>query len=169
VSEEDPSIGLFNVTCASCQNIFPAEDGKCTCGARLGDLKLDIDKMLGRIYDYHVADKDDRALDVIFDVFWHLHAKFDIMNEILTKVDLTKVDEGIMVCFMIQTFKYSKQVPAHVSFCIRVAERMKEIGRTEEDIHDLVDNYMDVGNYWESMAAYGAPEWLSGPNPNKVP
>lgn len=162
---EDPSAGLFTVTCDGCQKIFAAEDGKCSCGLVKGKLQIDIDKMLNRIYDLHAVDKDSHALDVVFDVFWQLHTKFDIMSEILSKVDLTKIDEGIMVGFMVQTFKYSKQVTSHVEFCHKVAARMREIGRSEEDIHDLVDNYLDVGDYWESMKAYGAPEWLSGPKP----
>lgn len=162
---EDPSGGLFIVECESRKSVFPAENGKCFCGLAKGKLLLDIDKMLSRVYDYHTADEDDRALDVVFDVFWQLHTKFDVMSDILSKVDMTKIDEGIMVAFMVQTFKYSKQVSSHVEFCNRVAARMREIGRTEEDIHDLVDNYLDAGDYWESMKVYGAPEWLSGPKP----
>jgi hypothetical protein len=101
----------------------------------------------------------------VFDVFWNLHAKWDVMNEILTKVDVTKLNESLMVGFMVQTFKYIKQVPAHLEFCDRVAVRLKEIGLSDKEIADLVDNYRETGDYWESMKAYGAPEWLSGPKP----
>jgi len=162
---EQPSDGLFIVECEGCKSVFPAENGKCFCGLIKGKLLLDIDKMLDRVYNLHASDKDDAALDVVFDVFWQLHAKFDIMNNILSKVDLTKIDESIMVGFMVQTFKYSKQVPEHTAFCNKVAARMKEIGRSDEDIHDIVDNYVDAGDYWESMKTLGAPEWLTGPKP----
>lgn len=166
VSErEDLSAGLFTVVCDDCQNVFPAEDGKCTCGLAKGKLQLDIDKMLNRVYDKHVQGKEAGAIDVIFEVFWQLHNKWDIMNEILIKADVSKLDGSLLVGFMVQTFKYIKQVPAHLDFCDRAAARMKEMGYDDERIHDLVDNYRETGDYWESMKAYGAPEWLSGPKP----
>jgi hypothetical protein len=105
-------------------------------------------------------------MDVVFDVYWNLYDKFDIMNNILAKADVSKLDGGLLVGFMTQTFKYIKQVPNHVPFCDRAAARMKEMGYDDKRIHDLVDRYRETGNYWESMKAYGAPEWLSGPKPH---
>jgi len=163
--KEDASGGLFTVTCEACKNVYPAEDRKCSCGLSKGELKLDIDKMLNRIYEQAASGAKRDGIDVIFDVFWNLHAKWDIMNEILTKADVSKLNESLMVAFMVQTFKYIKQVPAHLEFCDRSAARMKELGLTDEEIEDLVGNYRETGDYWESMKAYGAPEWLSGPKP----
>ena len=164
---EDPSAGLFTVTCDACKTVFPAENMKCSCGAQKGELKLDVDKMLNRIYEQIVTnEKRSRdGVDVVFDVFWNLHAKWDIMNEILTKADVSKLNENLLVAFMVQTFKYIKQVPAHTNFCDRAEIRLRELGLTEEEIHDLVDNYRETGDYWESMKTLGAPEWLSGPKP----
>lgn len=163
--KEDPSGGLFTVTCEACENVFPAEDGKCSCGLSKGALKLDIDKMLSRIYEQCASGEKRDGIDVVFDVFWNLHAKWDVMNEILTKADVSKLNESLMVAFMVQTFKYIKQVPAHLDFCDRSAARMKELGLSDEEVEDLVGNYRETGDYWESMKAYGAPEWLSGPKP----
>lgn len=162
---EDPSAGLFTVTCEACKNVFPAEDRKCSCGLSKGELKLDIDKMLNRIYEKCASGKRADGLDTVFDVFWNLHAKWDLMNEILTKADVTKLNESLMVGFMVQTFKYIKQVPAHLEFCDRAEAQMRVLGKSEEEIEDLVGNYRETGDYWESMKAYGAPEWLSGPKP----
>jgi hypothetical protein len=163
--KESPSDGLFTVTCEACKNVFPAEDRKCSCGLSKGELKLDIDKMLARIYEQSATESKRDGIDVIFDVFWNLHAKWDVMNEILTKADVSKLNEALMVAFMVQTFKYIKQVPAHLVFCDRAAARMKELGLTDKEVEDLVGNYRETGDYWESMKVYGAPEWLSGPKP----
>ncbi len=160
-----PSDGLFVVVCDNCKTSFPAEAGKCSCGTVKGELKLDIDKMLNRVYDLHAEGKHAHAMDVVFDVYWNLYNKWDIMNEILTKADVSKLDGGLLVGFMVQTFKYIKKVPAHLDFCDRAAARMKEMGYDDKRIHDLVDRYRETGDYWESMATYGAPEWLSGPKP----
>lgn len=160
---DDPSAGLFTVQCDGCKAIFPAENRKCSCGATKGELKLDVDKMLNRIYDKHAQGKEAGAIDVIFDVFWNLHTKWDFMNEILTKADVSKLDGSLLVGFMVQTFKYIKQVPAHLDFCDRAAARMKEMGYDDKRIHDLVDRYRETGDYWKNMA--GVPTWLSGPRP----
>jgi hypothetical protein len=121
--------------------------------------------MLNRIYERCASGKRADGLDIVFDVFWNLHAKWDLMNEILTKADVTKLNESLMVGFMVQTFKYIKQVPAHLEFCDRAEAQMRILGKSEEEIEDLVGNYRETGDYWESMKAYGAPEWLSGPKP----
>jgi hypothetical protein len=156
--------GLFTVLC-DCGTEFPAENEKCACGLEKGQLKLDIDKFLNRVYDLHTQNRDDRALDVVFETFWHLNDKFDLMNEILGKVDLTKVDEGIMVGFMVQTFKYIAQVPNHLIFLKKVEARMKEIGRSDRDIAEITQGFRETGDYWKNMKELGAPAWLSGPKP----
>jgi hypothetical protein len=163
--KEFPSDGLFTVTCETCHNVFPAEDRACSCGQSKGELKLDIDKMLNRIYEKKESGRKADGIDVIFDVFWNLHAKWDMMNEILTKADVSRLNESLMVAFMVQTFKYIKKVPAHLEFCDRAAARMKELGLSDKEIEDLVGNYRETGNFWDSMKELGAPEWLSGPKP----
>lgn len=160
----DPE-GLFTVAC-KCGVEFPAEDGKCSCGLSQGELKLNVDLMLDKIYRFHQADQDPRAIDVIFNTFWHLYKKFDLMNEILTKVDVDKLDEGLMVSLMVQTFRYAKQIPAHALFCNRVVVKLKEIGIPDEEVYELVANYRSTGDYWDNMRALGAPEWLTGPKPS---
>lgn len=162
--KESSSNGLFTVDC-DCGKTFPAEDGKCSCGLSKGKLHLDIDKMLEKIYQYHADGKQDSAMDVVFDVYWQLYNMFDVMNDILAKVDVSKLDGAILVGFMTQTFKYIKQVPNHLDFCDRVAARMRELGYDDKRIHDLVDRSRTTGSYWEDMKTLGAPEWLSGPKP----
>ncbi len=162
-----PSDGLFTVACDNCKNVFPAEDGKCSCGAVKGELKLDIPQFLNRVYSLVEDESKPNAagLDVVFDVFWQLYNKWDIMNDIMGQVDVNRLNETLMVGFMVQTFKYIKVVPNHLTFCDKAAVRMKELGLDDKRIHDLVDRYRETGDYWESMKAYGAPEWLSGPKP----
>lgn len=161
----NPSEKLFTVECDACKNIFFAEDMKCSCGEQKGQLRLDVDAFLERVYAKLADGKDDRAMDVVFDTFWQLYDKFDIMNEIMAKADVSKLDGGLLVGFMTQTFKYIAQVPAHLDFCDRAAARMKDLGYDDKRIHNLVDRYRETGSYWEDMKALGAPAWLSGPKP----
>lgn len=163
--KKDPAAGLFTVDC-ECGTTFVVEDIVCpSCKRMKGKLKLNIEEMLNRVYDLYIQDKDDRAMDVIFDVFWNLYNNFDIMNDILTKVDLTKIDEGLMLGFMTNTFKYSNQVSAYTEFCARVIARMRKIGRSEKDIHAMTQGLFDATDFWKDMDALGAPEWLTGPRP----
>jgi hypothetical protein len=159
-----PSDGLFTIECNTCKSVFKAEDKACACGNVEGDLKLDIDQMLNRIYDLHAAGKQSASIDVVFDVYWNLYKRFDIMNEILSKTDVSKLDGGLLVSFLAQTFKYIDQVPAHIDFCDRAAARMKDMGYDDKRIHDLVDRYRETGDYWKKME--GIPAWLSGPKPD---
>jgi hypothetical protein len=162
---DEPSDGLFTVKCDSCKTVFPAEAGKCPCGAAKGTLQLDIDKMFNRIYELVDQKKKAEAIDVVFDVFWQLHDKFDMMNDILSKADVMKLDISLMVCLLTQTFKYDKQVPNHVVFCKRVEDRARELGESEERISRLLQGLRGSGEYWKDMEALGAPAWLSGPKP----
>lgn len=161
-----PSDGLFTVVCERCSTVFPAEAGKCnSCGERKGDLKLDIDQMLKRVYDFMADAREDEAADVVFDVFYNLYSKFDLMSEVLSKVDVSKLNSHLMLAFMVQTFRYAKQVPSHLDFCDRCAKEMKNQGMEDARIHSLVDRYRQAGNYWDDMKMLGAPEWLTGPKP----
>lgn len=161
----NPSEGLFTVLC-ECGTIFPAEVGACDiCKTSKGELKLNIDKMLDRVYELHTQDKDSRAMDVVFDTFWQLYDKYDIMNDIMGRVDMLKIDEGLMVGFMVQTFKYVKKIPNHAVFCDRAAARMRELGADDKRVHDLVDHYRETGNYWENMRAYGVQGGFMGGPP----
>jgi len=162
----DPSGGLFTVDC-ECGTTFVVEDIVCpSCHKMKGTLKLHIPKFLTRVYTFSEEDQDDDALDVIFDVFWNLHNKFDIMNDILGQLDFNKLNENLMVGLMTQTFKYAQQVPNHKILCDKSEARMREQGADDKLIHDLVDPYrVDAEKYWKDMEAFGAPEWLTGPKP----
>ena len=165
--KKDPSAGLFTVECDGCKTVFPAENMKCSCGATKGELRLDVPVFLARVYSL-VEDEDkpnSAGLDIVFDVFWNLYSKWDIMNDIMSQVDVNRLNETLMVGFMVQTFKYIKKVPAHLGFCDRAAVRMKELGLDDKRIHDLVDRYRDTGDYWKNMESLGAPTWLTGPKP----
>lgn len=164
---DDPSAGLFTVECDGCKTIFPAENRKCSCGAVKGELRLDVPKFLERVYSL-VEDESKsnaRALDVVFDVFFNLYDKWDIMNDIMGQADVKRLNESLMVGFMVQTFKYIKRVPNHLTFCDKSAVRMKELGLDDKRIHDLVDRYRETGDYWKNMSSLGAPSWLTGPKP----
>lgn len=164
--EKFPSDGLFTVVCERCSTIFPAEVGKCTsCGERKGNLKLDIDQMLNRVYDALSKGEEDDAADIVFDVFYNLYSRFDLMSDVLAKVDVAKLNSHLMLAFMVQTFRYIKQVPSHLDFCDRCAKEMKKQGMEDARIHSLVDRYRETGKYWDDMKMLGAPEWLTGPKP----
>ncbi len=164
--KEKSSDGLFTVTCDVCRGLFPAENGACECGVNKGELNLDIDKMLNRVYELVAANKIDPAIDIVFDVFWQLYNKFDIMNNILDKVNMSKLDSNLLVAFLTQTFKYAEQISNHNIFCDKAANRLREMGYDEDKIHRLVDDFRSAGNYWNNMSALGAPESLTGPKPH---
>lgn len=141
------------------------ENTHCECGSTKGELHLDIDKMLNRVYELTAANKIDRAIDVVFDVFWQLHDKFEIMNSILDKANLSKLDSNLIVGFLVQTFKYIEQVPNHFSFADKAQTRLLELGFSEMSAKKLLLPYRDTGDFWINMEAYGAPESLTGPKP----
>lgn len=161
--------GLFTVVC-KCGQIFAAEVGQCVCGKKTGDLKLNIPEMLNRVYNSdEESDTTDDAISLVIEVFWNLFDCYDIMNDVLLQADVSKLNKSLLVTFMAQTFKYSEQVPAHTEFCNRVIVRMRELGSTEEQIKRSTSGLLGAGKYWEDMKMFGAPTWLSGPNPEKFP
>lgn len=162
-----PSDGLFTVECDSCKTCFPAENMGCSCGAKKGELRLDVPGFLNKVYSLVEPEtkSNARALDVVFDVFWNLYSRWDIMNDIMGQVDVNRLNESLMVGFMVQTFKYIKQVPNHLVFLDKAVVRMRELGVEEDRIHELVDRYRETGDYWKNMDSLGAPAWLTGPKP----
>jgi len=64
------------------------------------------------------------------------------------------------------TFKYIPQIPNHLSYCKRAIERYRTLGYDEDRIHRIMDDYLQVGNYWEFVGKLGAPEWLVGKKPD---
>jgi len=162
---------LFKLTC-ECETIYDPESNVDCPNCHKAhmchkELTLDIDKFLSIIYELNSDNKPDAAMDLIFDVYFNLHDRFDIMNIIVEKIDVKKINLSLMIGFLVQTFKYIKQVPAHSLLCDRVAHRALEIGEPEERIHKLVDKYRTTGNYWEDMKMFGAPEIITGPKPNE--
>lgn len=159
----EPSDGLFTVKC-ECGIEFPAEAGECSCGKKKGELKLDIDQFLNRVYETQEK-KLDEAMDLVFEVFWQLYDKFDIMNDILARADVSKLNSTMMVGFLSQTFRYDMHVPNHVNFCQRVEDRLRELGEPETRVSSLLKGLRGSGKYWEDMKVLGAPGWLTGPKP----
>ena len=157
------SDGLFTVKC-DCGIEFPAEAGTCPCGKKKGDLQLDIDQFLDRVYKT-IEKNDHEAMDLVFDVFWQLYDKFNIMNDILAKVDVSKLNPTLMVGFLSQTFRYDMHIPNHEKFCQRVEFRLRELGEPEKRITSLLQGLRGSGKYWEHMNSLGAPAWLTGPKP----
>ncbi len=167
MNKEKPSDGLFTVDCNDCHKIFPAENKLCECGSGKGKLHLDIDKMLNRVYELNAANKIDDSIDIVFDVFWQLHNEFEIMNSILDKADVSRLDSHLIVGFLVQTFKYIEDIPGHLPFCDRAETRLLELGFSENEAKRLLLTYRDTGAFWINMENYGAPEFLTGPKPNK--
>jgi hypothetical protein len=164
----DPGFGLFTITCR-CGTTFPVEDIVCpTCQQMSGELKLDIAQFLDRTYRLSEEGRDDRALDVIFDVFWNLHDHFDVMNDILGQLDFNRLNSSLMVGLMVQTFKYAKQVPNHRMLCDKSEACMRERGADDKKIAGLVEPYRaDADEFWQEMEQLGAPQWLTGPKPQR--
>lgn len=161
--------GLYTLVCECDTSYDPEQNTDCPgCHKAFmfhKDFLFDTDKFLNLVASF--KDNDDHAMDIIFDVYYQLHDKFHIMNDICNKIDVNKYDLSILIGFTVQTFKYSDQVLGHELLCNRIAQKMRDDGEPEERITDLIGNYRQAGNYWKEMKMLGAPEWLSGPNPNK--
>ncbi|HVI39146.1 MAG TPA: hypothetical protein VM577_00665 [Anaerovoracaceae bacterium] len=158
--------GLFTVIC-KCGNTFFAEDLKCVCGHAQGRLKFDAQKMLARLYDLSAAKEIDKAHDLIVDVFWNLATMYEEMNDILGRVDVSKLEPSIMVGILVQTFKYDKQVPNHIVLLQKVEEKLKELGRSEEEVNKTLKGLRSSGTYWADMKAFGAGWRISGVPPKE--
>ena len=157
----DPTNKLFTIQC-KCGNCFPAEEGKCSCGNATGDLKLDVDQFLSRIY---AAPDEDSSMDIVYNTFYHLHNRFDIMNDILIKIDVSKISPCMMCAFLTQTFKYIKQVPNHLIFLANCENRLREMNFSEKRIKNIFEGLRETGNYWKDMEYFGAPTVIMGPKP----
>jgi hypothetical protein len=129
---------------------------------------FDIDEILSKIYDFDSQDEQDYAIDVIIEFFWDAAAArdFEAMNLFYEKIDLSKITKGSIICSpVMNTFKYIPQIPNHLVYWEKAVERYRELGYDEDRIHSVMDRYQKVGDYWESMAQLGAPEWLAGKKP----
>lgn len=135
----DPAFGLFTVKCDNCNNVFAAENLKCVCECTTGKLQLDIDKMLNNIYNYILSD-NDKALDIIVDVFWHLHNKYDIMNDIMDRIDVTKLNGTCIISFLMMTANFTNKLSNRKSFCERAIIHLKNIGDSDtlEDVYRYI-------------------------------
>lgn len=106
---------------------------------------MNINKFLESIYSLIAQAKIDEALDTIFGFFNDLRDQFSIMNEILIKLDVDKLNEDILVGFLVQTFKYVAKVPEHLSFCDRAELRLTQLGLSNKEAQNLVGLYRVQG------------------------
>lgn len=170
---EHNSDGLFQLTC-ECNNIYAPELKNCSaCGKDTRfqkALHLDNAKFFERMFTLQNSGKKDDAMDVLFDVFWQLHSRFDIMNNILADIPLSKIDGGLIVGVMSNTFAYKHKLSNFVDFCNRVAVRLKELGSSEEEVTSYMRNFRDadVKKHWGDMAALGVPNGLFGVSPGNL-
>lgn len=162
MDELDYSDGLFTVSC-TCGLIFKAENLQCTCGLTNGTLHLDINKMLDRIYN----NSTNHALATIYDTFDHLYHRFDLMNQILDQINLSKINSTIIIAFLVSTFKYIEQVPNHLIFLEKAKIRLKELNLSDDHIYRITNPFSKTGNYWQNMKILNAPESITGYNPYK--
>lgn len=129
---------------------------------------INIDKLLFKVYNLDKLQKTDAAIDIIIEFFWKAAEKqnYEIMNEFYKKIDVSKITDGaILCCPVMNTFKYIPQVPNHIEYCNKAIERYAQLGYDEDRIHNIMDRYLYVGNYWQEMKKIGAPQWLSGKEP----
>ena len=129
---------------------------------------IDIGELLSRLYKLDAQRDSTAALDLVVEFFWDAAEQGDYrsMDIFYEKVDLSKITIGsVIVCPVMSSFKYISKVQNHIPYCEKAIERYRELGLEEDRIHDIMDRYFTVGNYWENMATLGAPEWLTGKKP----
>lgn len=159
--------GFYTLTCECDMSYNPEENDNCpNCHKEHmfhTKFEFSVDKFLETVYSLN--ENHDKALDVVFDAYWQIYDKFDVMNEIAGKIDVTKLDLSVLVGFLTQTFPYIKQVPNHMELVTKIEQKMRDAGETEERVENLLKGLRSTGNYWEDMEMLGAPAWLSGPKP----
>jgi hypothetical protein len=129
---------------------------------------INIDELLSEVYKLDGQKNIDAAIDIIIEFFWDAGAEqnYKIMNEFYEKIDVSNITDGAILCApVMNTFKYIPQIPEHIPYCMRAIERYKELGYADEKIHNIMDRYLQVGNYWHDMSLLNAPEWLAGKKP----
>lgn len=166
------SEGLFLLTCV-CDNVYDPELRKCpSCDKdtrHQKSLELDYQKFFDKVCALHEAGKKADSMDVLFDVFFNLWNRYDIMDKILVGIPLDRIGGGLMVGCMSNTFKYKDHLPNFVDFCNRVAARMREMGKDEKEIESYMRDFRDVDTkkHWADMKALGVqfPNMIFGPGP----
>jgi hypothetical protein len=66
---------------------------------------------------------------------------------------------------LVQTFKYDKVVPNHIILYRKFEQLLKDNNEPDKRLKGLLVGLEGSGNYWKDMAAFGAPEWLKGHEP----
>jgi hypothetical protein len=145
-----------NDKCSDCKLHFAGNANMC----------FDTDSFINKIYDMcnDSSCKENIAI-FIFDTYWNLYNRFDVMDDIALKLDPAKMSIQSMICILSSTFKYADQVKNHKIFYDKVKLQMINLNESEERITKLLKGLDFAGNYWDDMKKYGAPEWLSGPIP----
>lgn len=167
------SDGLFQLTC-QCDNVYAPELGKCPA-CDLGTphqkaMNFDYNKFFERIIGFQDQGKKADALDVLFDVFWQLHSRFDVMDKICSDIPVNRITGTLIVGVMSNCFKYKHKLPNFVDFCNRSAARLRELGMAENEISHYMRDFRDVDikKHWGDMAALGAPNGLFGVGPGDL-
>lgn len=128
---------------------------------------FNVDGFLNKIYQLSLRKLEDSALDVMFDAFYNLWNRFDLMIEILDKVDITKLTDSVMTGFLVCTFKYSLQLSNYYNFFNKVSQELINRGKPESEIKEMLEGLSSENNYWAHMKLFGASESLTGYNPYK--
>lgn len=169
------SDGLFQLTC-ECNNVYAPELGKCpTCDKNTTHqkaLNLDYQKFFEKIISLQNDDKKDSALDVVFDVFFNLWNRYDIMNNILKDIPVDKLSPTLMVGLLSNTFKYADKLPDYLNFCDKSFTQMRLLGKPEDEIEEYIRDFrnVDVKKHWDNMKALGVsfPNMIFGPGPGET-
>lgn len=166
------SEGLFQLTC-QCDNVYAPELGKCPACEKdtrfQKTLGLDYQKFFDKMIALEAEDKDADAMDVLFDVFFNLWDRYDIMDNIIKDIPLDKVSTTLMVGCLSNTFKYADKLPNYLDFCDRAFAQMRELGKPEDEIQSYIRDFrdVDVKKHWDDMKTLGVsfPNLIFGPGP----
>jgi hypothetical protein len=118
---------------------------------------------------YQSSFSTDKLIDSIYDFFWDdVKDNFELMDEVLLKINISKLPISIIICFLSCSFKYDSELKNYSDFYKRVVDDLKARGESEERIKNLLIGFESSNGYWKYMDALGIPEFITGIRPPKI-
>lgn len=165
------SSDFFIFTCECNTEYSPAQTKTCPVCSKSHvshkELKFDTQGFLERVLRFQNEKRTDCALDLILDAFHNFWNKYDLMTDILQRIDVKNFKNGILVGFLMCTFKFSESLPEHAIFFKKVYDEYLSRGKTPEEAKRLFQGLEGAGNFWERMESYGATGMIWGPKPGE--
>lgn len=171
MSKKDRDCAEFFKFVCECNEIYsPAQSKECPLCKKSSrfhkELVFDCDGFINRITELSSNENGiGSAIGLTMDAFWQLWDKYNIMTDILQKIDVNKLHTTILISILTCTFKYSKNLPEHIIFFKKVYDKMVANGESKKSVRATLKGLEGAGDFWKTMDALGATDLFWGPRP----